>query len=95
MLKQSKELEAASFGFIASMENSDLRKLTEPDLTISLRRAPPPLLVIDEHAIPKDYWVPQPAKLDRQGLIAALRRGRDIPGANLENSAMTLSVRTK
>lgn len=77
------------------MENSDLQNLTEPDFTISLRRAPPPLVVVDEDAIPKDYWVPQPAKLDRQVLIADLRRGRDVPGANLGNGSTTLSVRTK
>ena len=46
---------------LSAMENSDLQKLTEPDFTISLRRAPPPPVVVDEDAIPKDYWVPQPA----------------------------------
>ena len=80
---------------LSAMENSDLQNLTEPDFTISLRRAPPPLVVVDEDAIPKDYWVPQPAKLDRQVLIADLRRGRDVPGANLGNGSTTLSVRTK
>jgi len=77
------------------MEEADLRKLTEPDFTVSLRPARPPLMVIDETAIPRDYWKPQPDKLDRQGLIAALGSGRDIPGAVLGNPAMTISVRTK
>jgi len=77
------------------MEEADLRKLTEPDFTVSLRPARPPLMVIDETAIPRDYWKPQPDKLDRQGLIAALGNGRDIPGAVLGNPAMTISVRTK
>jgi len=77
------------------MEEADLRKLTEPDFTVSLRPARPPLMVIDETAIPRDYWKPQLDKLDRQGLIAALGNGRDIPGAVLGNPAMTISVRTK
>ncbi len=77
------------------MEEADLKKLTEPDFTVSLRPSRAPLMIIDEAAIPGDYWRPQPAKLDRMGLISALSNGRDIPGAVLGNPAMTISVRTK
>ncbi len=51
------------------MEEADLKKLTEPDFTVSLRPARAPLMIIDEAAIPGDYWKPQSAKLDRMGLI--------------------------
>ncbi len=77
------------------MEQADLRKLVEADFTVSLRPSRPPLMIIDDEAIPGDFWRPQPAKLDRQGLISALGAGRDIPGAVLGNPAMTISVRTK
>jgi hypothetical protein len=77
------------------MEEAAIKKLTEPDFTVSLRPGRPPLMVIDEEAIPGDFWRPQPAKLDRQGLIAALHAGRDIAGAVLGNPGMTISVRTK
>ncbi len=77
------------------MEEEELKKLTEPDFTVSLRPARAPLMIIDEEAIPGDYWKPQPAKLDRMGLISALSNGRDIAGAVLGNPAMTISVRTK
>ncbi len=76
------------------MEQAGLKKLTEPDFTVSLRPSPP-LTIIDEEAIPGDYWKPQPAKLDRMGLISALSNGRDIPGAVLGNPPMTIAVRTK
>ena len=79
----------------AVMEDAGLKKLVEPDFTVSLRPARAPLVIIDEESVPGDFWKPQPAKLDRQGLIAALGAGRDIPGALLGNPAMTLSVRTK
>ena len=79
----------------AAMEDAGLKKLVEPDFTVSLRPARAPLVIIDEESVPGDFWKPQPAKLDRQGLIAALGAGRDIPGALLGNPAMTLSVRTK
>ena len=77
------------------MEQADLKKITESDFTVSLRPSPPPLMIIDETAIPRDFLKPQPDKLDRQGLISALRDGRDIPGAVLGNPPMTISVRTK
>jgi hypothetical protein len=77
------------------MERADLKKITEPDFTLSLRLTNPLLIVFDEHEIPEDFWKPQPPKLDRQGMIAALKAGRDVPGATLGNAAMTISVRTK
>ncbi len=77
------------------MEEAELKKLMEPDFTVSLRPARAPLMIIDEAAIPGDYWKPQPANLDRMGLISALSNGRDIPGAVLGNPPMTISVRTK
>ncbi len=77
------------------MEEAELKKLTEPDFTVSLRPARAPLMIIDEAAIPGDYWKPQPAKLDRMGLISVLSNGRDIPGAILGNPPMTIAVRTK
>ena len=77
------------------MEEADLKKLTEPDFTVSLRPSRAPLMILDEAAIPGDYWRPQPAQLDRMGLISALSNGRDVPGAVLGNPPMTISVRTK
>ncbi len=77
------------------MEEAELKKLMEPDFTVSLRPSRPPLMIIDEAAIPADYWKPQPARLDRMGLISALSNGRDIPGAVLGNPPMTIAVRTK
>ncbi len=77
------------------MDEADLKKFTEPDFTVSLRASRAPLMIIDEAAIPGDYWKPQPAQLDRMGLISALSNGRDIAGAVLGNPPMTISVRTK
>ncbi len=77
------------------MERADLKKVMEPDLTVSLRPARPPLAVVDEELVPEAFWKPQSPKLDRQGLIATLSAGRDVPGAILGNAPMTISVRTK
>ena len=72
-----------------------LKKLEQPDFTASARAGLPPLVVISEELIPPDYWVPQPPKLDRQSLLADLKRGGEIAGAQLGNPKPTLAVRTK
>ena len=83
-------------GVVASvMERAGLKKLTEPDFTLSLRSTNPPLVVTDEGEIPERFWKPQPAKLDRQGLLTALKAGREVPGVVLGNGGVTISVRTK
>jgi len=77
------------------MERADLRKLTEPDFTVSLRPTPQPLVVTAETDIPATYWKPQPPKLDRSALISALKSGERIPGASLGNGGLTIAVRTR
>jgi hypothetical protein len=52
-------------------------------------------VVVEENLIPDSYWVPQPPKLDRQSLLAHLKREGPIPGTELTNPKPTLSVRTK
>ena len=78
-----------------TMVEADLKRLTLPDLTISLRPGPAPLVVTAEDAIPGPFWKAQPPKLDRQGLSLALKAGENIPGAILSNPQPCLSVRTK
>jgi hypothetical protein len=72
-----------------------LKKLEEPDFTASARAGLPPLLILAEPEIPEPYWVPQPPKLDRQALLADLKRGAVINGAQLGNPKPCLAVRTK
>jgi hypothetical protein len=77
------------------MERADIKKLSEPDFTASLRPTPAPLIILDEALIPGDFWKPQPAKLDRRGLAVALGEGRRVPGATLGNGGSTIAVRTR
>ncbi len=77
------------------MEQADLKKLAEADFTLSLRATSAPLVVTEEESIPEPYWRPQAPKLDRQGLIAALKSGEHVPGAALGNPRMAIAIRTK
>ncbi len=76
------------------MERAHVMKLVQADFTASLRATQAPLILTDEANIPSDYWRPQPPKLDRQGLIRALKAGHTILGATLGNGGLTISVRT-
>jgi hypothetical protein len=77
------------------MVDLDLKKLTAPDFTASIRAGMPSLLVIDEAAIPKIYWEPREPRLNRQSLASELKAGAEVAGAALSNPEPVLSVRTR
>jgi hypothetical protein len=76
------------------MERADIRKLSQPDFTVSLRPTAAPLIVLSENEIPEPFWRPQPPRLDRKGLLAALMDGQSVSGVTLGNGAVTIAVRT-
>jgi hypothetical protein len=80
---------------LEAMTEAGLKKLEQPDFTASARAGLPGLVVVAETLIPETYWVPQPPKLDRQSLLANLKGGGDVSGAELSNPKPILSVRTK
>jgi Siphovirus Gp157 len=77
------------------MVELDLKKLTAPDFTASIRPGIPALMVIDEAAVPSIYWEPREPRLNRQGLANDLKKGAEIAGVALSNPEPVLSVRTK
>jgi Siphovirus Gp157 len=77
------------------MVELDLKKITAPDFTVSIRPGMPTLLVLDEAAVPSIYWQPSAPRLNRQGLLSELKNGAEIRGVTLSNPEPVLSVRTK
>ena len=77
------------------MNEAGLTKLERPDFIALTRAGAPALIVVSEQVIPEAYWLPQPPKLDRQGLLGELKRGAAISGAELSNPKPVLMVRTK
>lgn len=77
------------------MAEADIPKLVESDFDASLKQGARTLEVIAEDKIPAAYWKPQPPKLDRQGLLAALKSGTAIEGVAFAAPQTQLSVRTK
>jgi len=78
-----------------AMVEADLDKVMAADLSVSLRKGGEKLEVIDEARVAEAFFVPQPAKLDRKGLIEALKRGEMVNGALLVIAEPTISVRVR
>jgi len=61
--------------------------------TVSLTNAREKAIPTDEAVIPAEFWKNNPV-LDRVALLAALKEGRKIPGAELSNGGVSISIRT-
>jgi len=77
------------------MVELEIKKITAPDFTVSVRLGMPSLLVLDEAAVPSIYWQPVAPRLNRQELLSELKGGAEITGVSLSNPEPVLSVRTK
>ena len=76
----------------------DLQKLPLPTATLSLRKNKPGLVVLDEAALPGQYFVEQPRpapKLDKALLKEMIEAGTTVIGAELDNGSVSLTVRRK
>ena len=80
---------------LAVMEDTGVEKLMQPDFTVSLRASPQGLTITSEEDIPEWFWVPQAPKLDKRAILDAIKAGTAVMGAELSNSKVSLTVRTK
>ena len=78
-----------------AMSVGEIRTLELAECTLSLKSKPKGLIVENEADVPSKYWAPQPPKLDRKALTAALRDGQEVPGASLDNGGISLTIRRK
>jgi hypothetical protein len=77
------------------MIESEIKKVTAPDLTLVMRPGSPSVVVTDERAIPAEFWEPCAPRLNRQKLLAELKLGAAVQGVQLSNPQPLLTVRTK
>jgi hypothetical protein len=78
-----------------AMTSAGIERLNVEDFSLSLRQGPPRLEVTEETQVPTEFFIPQPSRLDRAGLIAALKRGNIVPGAILVNGDQHIAVRVQ
>lgn len=80
---------------VSVMDRAGIKKIAEADFTLTLRPTNPPLEITNEGLIPDEFWKCQSPRLDRAGLIGALKDGNSVPGAVLGNGGLTISVRSR
>ena len=68
------------------LEIAGLQKVKRPTITVSIQANPPSVDVIDETAIPSDFLIPQPSKLDKKSILERLKNGEAIPGVTLKQT---------
>jgi hypothetical protein len=78
-----------------AMTEVGLPKLKECDFTASVLEGALRLEVQDESFIPEIYFVPQPPKLDKAAITAALKRGETVDGAQLVQGQPYITVSTR
>lgn len=71
-----------------NMEAAGIDRIECPLFTLSLKKNPPAVEVWDEGEVAAEFWVtPEPkppvARIDKKLIAAAIKQGRDVPGAQL------------
>ena len=77
------------------MVESEIKKITAADFTVSIRPGSASLVVVDEAVIPPAFWEAREPRLNRQALLGELKSGAIIAGVQLSNPEPVLSVRSK
>ena len=77
------------------MVELDLKKISGPDFSASIRSGLPGLQILNEAAVPSIYWQPGEPRLKRQVLLNELKEGSAIDGVTLSNPEPVLSVRVR
>ena len=74
------------------MEDIGLKKIEEPDITITRKPTPAGVVVFADELLPDEFCRVK-REPDKVAIKAALKDGREVPGAQLGNAGETLSVR--
>jgi hypothetical protein len=77
---------------LEAMQRCALDKVKGQRFTVSQARNPGALVVDDGVTIDASFYIPQPPKLDKAALKAAIAAGQTIPGARIEHG-VSLRIR--
>jgi hypothetical protein len=94
-LRINARIEKRRLALISAFQTAEIKgSLRCPLATVGLRNTPRKVVPVDEKLIPDEFWKPREPTLDKAALGAALKSGRQIPGAELSNGGVTISIRT-
>lgn len=76
-----------------AMSVGEIKTLPLAIVTLSRKPTPPKVQIIDEAAIPSNFWKRGDPTLDKKAISDALKNKEQVPGATLSNGGETLAVR--
>ncbi len=76
-----------------AMNIAELPSVETDVATASIKAKARSLMVIDEAAIPSEFFEPQAPKLIKRKVFEALKGRINVPGAELSNGGQTISIR--
>lgn len=88
-----KSVEARRNIILMAMDKAGIETIKTPRATISARQSPPLVIITDETLIPARFFRAQDPRLDKKTLNEAVKGGEVVPGAELTNGGIGLSVR--
>lgn len=88
--RRHEALRAAAF---AAMDALEMRKIELPDLTATVRAGTARAVITDESVIPAEYTRTK-IEPNKSAILADLKVGVVIPGAELSNGLPSLAIRT-
>lgn len=72
-----------------NMQATSITRVEHEDFTISVKKNPPSVYVVDEALIPAEFRIQPPAppeRIDRSAIARAIKAGAEVPGAHLQAS---------
>ena len=66
-----------------AMIQTDNKEFKTDLFNFKIQNNPPSVKVLQESEIPEQYFIPQEPKLDKKGILAELKAGKDIQGVEI------------
>jgi hypothetical protein len=93
-LRINARIEKRRLALLLAFQTAEIKTLCCPLATVGVRSTPAKVVPTNEALIPDEFWRQPDPVLDKKALLAALRADRKIPGAELSNGGVTISIRT-
>ena len=77
---------------LANMLATNITKIPDPVLPISLRKSPPSVEIDPQAQVPDRFLIPQDPKVNKRALLEALKAGEKIPGVRLIDDRKYLKI---
>jgi hypothetical protein len=87
---QAERLKAS---LLLALDTIEAKKLERPSATLSIAKIPDKAVITSEESIPSSFLVEKTEiKPDKKAILAALKAGEAVPGAELSNGGVTLRI---